>query len=300
MCVLVSREVLTAAADDDLEVQHLTFSLPDAHTTMRGPSAHVKVRAPDAVGQTGRVRAYSAEHDAAAHEFALTVKIYPGGPPASRGTSRHLGNLRVGDSLHVLQTRTMPWPASRPARVGMVAFGVGVAEMLEPAEALLAQGSTVALLYAARTRRALLYRRRLCALLEAFPHSFRVRYAISRAGSGVEESATDAAGCAAERFGIGRIDARLVASEFGSWRAAGSADAPLLAEERETEQSVGVVTGVEPPRFLVVGTRTMEHEAWGWLHTLGFRGRLLSGDAWRPLVAPPPEPPGVCEADTHR
>ena len=143
-CELLSREVLTAAAGDDLEVQLLRFALPPRHD-LRGPSAHVKVRAPDAPGQTNRVRAYSAIVDADARSFSLTVKIYPGGPPATRGTSAHLGGLRVGASLHVLEGRSLGWAEAAPARLGLIAFGVGIAECLEPAELALERGGSVAL-----------------------------------------------------------------------------------------------------------------------------------------------------------
>ena len=94
-----------------------------------------------------RVRAYSimVNESAARPHLNMTVKIYPGGPPHSRGTSAFLGAVPVGEAVYVPQVRSMGWSAT-PAQiatdarpVGMLAFGVGIAEMLEPAAMLRAK-----------------------------------------------------------------------------------------------------------------------------------------------------------------
>ena len=96
-----------------------------------------------------RVRAYSIMVDESAPRphINMTVKIYPGGPPHSRGTSAFLGAVPVGEAVYVPQVRSVGWSAT-PAQiatdarpVGMLAFGVGIAEMLEPAAMLLAEGA---------------------------------------------------------------------------------------------------------------------------------------------------------------
>ena len=114
--------------------------------------------------------------------FTLIVKIYPGGPPATRGTSAFLGSMAVGSAVHVPQTRTMSWAVapSHARRVGVVAFGVGLAECLEPLEVLLAAGAEVRLIHASRLARQILLRRELCALLEAYPSTLAVRHCLSR------------------------------------------------------------------------------------------------------------------------
>lgn len=143
-CTLLSRDVLVAAdaSRDTLEVQSLRFALP-AGAVASGPTAHVKVRAPDAPGQRMRVRAYSMLVDEAQSSFNLTVKIYPGGPPQSRGTSAWLGALAVGSSASVPQTRRIEWAVApvQARRVGLVAFGVGIVECLEPMAILLEAGA---------------------------------------------------------------------------------------------------------------------------------------------------------------
>ena len=78
--------------------------------------------------------------------------------------------MRVGSTLNVLQARAIEWHATSPrTRLGLIAFGVGIAEMLEPAEHLLPLGVTIRLLYASRTYHSMLYRQRLCALLQGVP-----------------------------------------------------------------------------------------------------------------------------------
>jgi ferredoxin-NADP reductase len=263
MCELLSREVLVPAdpARDALEVVRLRFQLPPG-AQPGVPPAHVKVRAPDAPGQTGRVRAYSMLLGAgdAPRAFNLTVKVYPGGPPRSRGTSNYLGGVAVGESVHVPQTRTVPF-AEAPAgvrRAGMVAFGVGIAECLEPMEELLRAGAEVRLLYASRDEASIVHAEELRALLAAHA-SLRVHHFLSR------QHREEAAVCAtSERFSLRRIDEEAVADEFAEW--------------------VG-----SSARFLVVGTGQMEHRAEAWLRRIGFGGRegqLMQGggSGWSPLV----------------
>ena len=146
-CELLGREVLTPAdaARGVHEVQRLTFGVP-AGGRVVGPTAHIKARAPDAPGNgcacarvLGTPRRLRRRRRRLPYVH-LTVKIYPGGPPQTRGTSAHLGALAVGSTLHVPETRALRW-ALAPAEavsVGMVAFGVGIAECLEPAEMILA------------------------------------------------------------------------------------------------------------------------------------------------------------------
>ena len=291
MCLLLSREVMTSPADGTLEVQRLRFALPPGAGHGIGPSSHVKVRAPDAVGQRQRVRAYSMVTDATLTSFNVTVKIYPGGPPHTRGTSSWLGSLPVGSLAHIPEVRSLPWavPKERASRVGMIAFGVGIVECLEPAELLLDAGAQVRLLYASRTARQILYRKELRSLLARHLGRFHVRHILSResvtvtsgalaAAEGVEELEEETSGPTAvgggawaegERFSRGRLDATIVTEEFGAW-----ADAEAL--------------------FVVVGSRQQESSAWQWLamrrHTqvdaeaASSPRHLLRGSSWRPLV----------------
>jgi ferredoxin-NADP reductase len=216
--------------------------------------------------------------------FNLTVKIYPGGPPQTRGTSAFLGSVPVGTPVAVPQVRSARWaiwPPSQAKRVGLIAFGVGIAEVLDPLQTLLAESmAEVRLLYASRSRHAILYRHRLQRLLTAHPRRLTVRHCVSRSGrsysheadareDGQDEAQSLAAG---ERVSFGRISAAIVREEFGRWAEEGTA-----SDEAE-----------HAPHFLVVGTRRMEHTAWEWLQTLDLGRRpLLLGAPWQPLIRPP-------------
>ena len=283
--VLLDREVLTLAntRGGDFEVQRLHFALPQG-LQAAGPSAHVKVRAPDSQGQRNRVRAYSMLIDR--RGFNLTVKIYPGGPPHSRGTSAHLGSLPVGQSIEVPQVRALAWAIApeRARRIGLIAFGVGVYECLEPIEMLLAHGHAhVRLVYASRSEAAILYRDLLRRMLREYPTRFSVRHCLSQQQQqqhlhlqdGAEaEPAAGGAAAGEERVTSGRIDGSIVRAEFGAWAASG-----------EGASGKGEGIGADDdgaPHFVVVGTGRMEHAAWSWLEELGLRRRLLRGTAWRP------------------
>jgi ferredoxin-NADP reductase len=277
LCELRSRHVLTAAhpAANTLEVQQLHFALPEG-SRAQGPTAHVKVRAPDAPGQQGRVRAYSMLLDAGRRTFNLTVKVYPGGPPHTRGTSAFLGAAPVGTFVEVPETRAMLWSSSlspSPRRVGMVAFGVGMAECLEPLELLLTAGAEVRLLTAYRREPEILYRERLRELLDAHGARLTVRHCLSQGWrTELRLAEGGSASCpTGERITNGRIDAAVVRQAFGDWsHRPGSAS-------------------VSPLHFLVVGTGQMERSCWAWLQEeLGVTHRqhaLLAGSTgWRPLV----------------
>lgn len=275
-CELLSREVLVAAdtASSTLEVQRLRFALPEGHVAA-GPTAHVKVRAPDAPGQRGRVRAYSMLLDERRASFNLTVKIYPGGPPLTRGTSAWLGSLPLGGYAAVPQTRRMEWTVAPETarRVGMVAFGVGIVECLEPLALLLAAGAEVRVVYASRSERQLLYTAELRELLAAHAPRLSVRHCLSRSEGQEDEeeqqqlAVREGACPAGERRTRGRVDAAMLRDEFGSWAAAGSE---------------------EGAHFLVVGSGRQERDAWGWLREMQTGGlpvrRLLAGGRWRELV----------------
>ncbi|KAH8045598.1 hypothetical protein JL721_12572 [Aureococcus anophagefferens] len=74
---------------------------PRSQRSWPAAPAHVKARAPDAPGQRMRVRAYSARVCDDGASFNVTVKIYPGGPPAKRGTSAFMGALPPGPNSNL-------------------------------------------------------------------------------------------------------------------------------------------------------------------------------------------------------
>ena len=148
-------------------------------------------------------------------------------------------------------------------RIGLIAFGVGIVECLVPAAALLAAGAEVRLVYANRHERQMAYRKRLRQLLAAYPQTLSVRHCVSRGGSQQPQPHSAEEECpAGERTTVGRIDLDVLLEVFGEWR-----------DEADST------------RFLVVGTKAMEHTCWGWLRALGLSNQLLRGTSgWRPLV----------------
>ena len=175
-CKLQSRHILTAADHvRDTEVQQLPVALP-ADSQVAGPTAHVKVRAPDVPGQQNRVRAFPMLLDRQRRSFNLTVKIYPEGRRTRVGPLPSSAQLAMGTLVGCQRQRRCSGhatvqvsPLSR--RVGMVAFGVGMAECLEPLELLLSAGAEVRLLTAVRHESQILYRERLRELLMHTVHA---------------------------------------------------------------------------------------------------------------------------------
>ena len=268
-CTLLSREVLTAAdpASDTFAVHRLTFQLPPGAVPAHPPPAHVKVRAPDALGQQNRVRAYSVEVEPG-NQLVMVVKIYPGMPPQSRGTSAYLGALPVGHALHIPGIRALGWSRQPAAvvRAGMVAFGVGIAEVYGPASIVLAAGGEVRLVYASRTEQQVLLREELTRLRAKYPTRLSVRYCLSRAQHvcTAETEGCQAGAAPLEGVTHGRIDAGVLQDVFGDWF---------------------VHDGLPDPLFLVIGTRKMERAVKGLLGERGLGDPLLTrGTGWRPLV----------------
>jgi ferredoxin-NADP reductase len=293
-CELLHREILVT--EDPLtgthEVQRLVFALP-AGAVVGSPPQHVKVRAPDAERQTMRVRAYSATmHDGAPKPyFNISVKIYPGGPPQSRGVSSFLGAVPVGEVVNVPAFRSMSWSmeprqiAAQERAVGMIAFGIGIAEVIEPAEMLLAAGAKqVRLLYANRNARGMVMHPDVQRLIREYPDRMSVSHFLSRQNE-TETQCPAGSDLPSERFQSRRLDSAAVAEEFGAWFAS-SVDA------RRPE-----------PLFLVVGTGAMNRAAWDWLHQLAERNgqhkatSLLRGGtgwvSWFEGLASGPSHPGA-------
>ena len=223
---LLRKETLVEARPEtgQLPVRTLTFAAPAALAEgFRIDLGHVvKVVIPDF-----KPKSYSMSA-ARPGEFDLTVKMYPGGR-----CSGYLDSVAVGESISVFRRGAKE---RRPgARVGLVAFGVGITEALPiaRAEAERPDAREVHLLWGARTFGDMFWHEEVAALERAHPGRFRVTRFLSR---------EDREGCRR-----GRIDAGALADVFGGWR--GEAGAA---------------------RFLVVGTKAMMREAERNLEAAGF------------------------------
>ena len=254
-CRLLERQVLTAV---NPPVHRLRFELP---STALVPSCcngapgltHVRVKAPDAVGQTMRLKPYSAHVDFANRTFDIVVKIYLPDDQPSAAVSAYLGAVPIGDMVHVPELRAWDW-RRESRRMGMVCLGVGITECVALAEPLLLSGAEVRMVYANRDAAHAVLVPRLRALLHAHPSHFRLRHCISTKPAD-DTNLEPGPSRPGERTTHGRVSPTVLEEEFGGAWGDGSA--------------------VE--HFLVVGSPTMEQAVLGMLG----RARLVDLAALR-------------------
>mgnify|MGYP004062974351 CR=1 FL=1 len=124
----------------------------------------------------------------------------------------------------------------------------------------------------------------MCALLKLHADTLRVRHCISRPRAPLANqwkgSCRGRPWLDNEHATVGRIDEAALRDEFGAWR-----DVIDLAQGRAAHAT----------RFLAVGTKAMEREAWQMLEAVvgkdAARPLLRGGTGWRPLLR---APEGVC------
>jgi len=160
-------------------------------------------------------------------EFEITYKYYPNGPCSS-----YLHSLAIGDEIQCFPKGAKKRNAG--ARVGLVAFGVGITEALPVAAAELEkrEAETVKLVWASKTWADTFWHDEIERLLAARGDRFEVTYILSR---------EDRDGCRR-----GRVDSKVLAEEFAF---------------------PGDVAGF---RFLSVGTKQMMKEFDAMIQSLGY------------------------------
>ena len=105
------------------------------------------------------------------------------------------------------QTRSLGWAVSPAAehRVGLIAYGVGIVECLEPMQAFLEGGAEVRLVYGSRDTKQTIHLPVIRRLLAEYPSRFSVRLCLSREDQlqredlGAELAEDKLHQCAAER-----------------------------------------------------------------------------------------------------
>jgi ferredoxin-NADP reductase len=132
-------------------------------------------------GQTHR-RAYSiCSAPGAGDDFAITVKRVPGGVVS---TYLH-DQASPGMALQVLgPSGTFRWTPKLPGDLVLVAAGSGITPIFSIAQAAVAAGRRVALLYGNRTEADVIFRRELDDLQASHPGRFFVRHVLSRPAQG--------------------------------------------------------------------------------------------------------------------
>ncbi|CAJ1461393.1 unnamed protein product [Effrenium voratum] len=231
---LLSKTTLVEGDGHSLPVVRFTFALPQ-HSSLQslgfdlGRGSFVKVKAPRGA------RPYSPTSEVTRKgSFDLTVKIYPNGR-----VSEHLNGLSVGDVAMCSGPGPVPWIHIRRREgrgFGLIAFGVGITEIIEVAKCELARESCakLVLLWVNRTWSDVFDLQSLSELVDKSGGRLGVTHVLSREKRD---------GCFS-----GRISAALLNEAF----------APLLDLEHSRL------------RFLAVGTRSMKQHAARCLQELGF------------------------------
>ena len=213
----------------------LTFALPDPQDCLGfgAPTTHIKIRRPNSCILSKTYSLTSPPTDRG--RFQITVKVYRGG-----NCSGYLAGLNVGDCAHVSRTMTKTMRVGArdpPVNVGLIAFGIGITEMLVTAEDLLRAGHSVTLLYANRHSRDILFEDELSALSAAGAGRFSVVHVLSRT-------------CDIPHGVAGRPSAEVLSGYFSQW------------EPRSAY-------------FLAIGSKKMMRDTYAILGKLGFKQRLL-------------------------
>ena len=162
---LVERDLINGNAD--FPVFLLRFALPrlpDGSARSLGlsqPTTHVKIRLP---GHWLRARTFSIVSDGdSPGGFSVAVKVHAGGrvPP-------WLASAPLGTDVYISHTLTkrlaapLDGPDALGAKMVVITFGIGVAEVVHTVRRAVAAGQTVALLVAFRTCADVVFLRDLC------------------------------------------------------------------------------------------------------------------------------------------
>ena len=187
-----------------LAVHTLTFEIPKGHEFSGRACGHDDIRLDygdviKMVIPNYKPKSYSLSairHDQ--NEMDVTIKVYPNGR-----ASGFLDRLNIGDSINSFGMQS--GRSRNPGKfLGLVAYGVGITEILPVAEAELEKGDAekVVVLWASRTSDDLFWTDKVKELEEMFPEKFEMVYIFSR------EESTD------ETIMKGRIDPLVLQNVF--------------------------------------------------------------------------------------
>eukprot|EP00441_Pelagodinium_beii_P022646 CAMPEP_0197661040 /NCGR_PEP_ID=MMETSP1338-20131121/51211_1 /TAXON_ID=43686 ORGANISM="Pelagodinium beii, Strain RCC1491" /NCGR_SAMPLE_ID=MMETSP1338 /ASSEMBLY_ACC=CAM_ASM_000754 /LENGTH=263 /DNA_ID=CAMNT_0043238515 /DNA_START=141 /DNA_END=929 /DNA_ORIENTATION=- len=247
---LLKKTCLVEASSGCLPVYTLTFSNPPGSTSLGVRTDHgdvVKVCVPEdyrpilknhySHSQFPQAQSYSMSAERPG-EFDVTFKVYPGGH-----CSGYLDSVQVGETIEVFKRgRALQ---RRPGKhVGIIAYGVGIAEAFPVAKAELEKKDAehVKLLWASKTMGDTFWHEQFSAACQRYPGRFSIATILSS-----EQQ---------EGFLHGRINGQTLSDVFdASWRTA-------HGEENEADR--------DRVRFLVVGTKKMMDDTEMMLRQLGY------------------------------
>lgn len=124
------------------------------------PGSHVTFRIPTESGD--KARSYSVvDFGTTSKDFTIAVKL----EPVSRGGSRHMHGLQVGDQIDIISVgNSLPLTLGAPEYL-LLAGGIGITPITGIAAALMHLGSSVSLHYCTRSREHTAYRESLSTLM---------------------------------------------------------------------------------------------------------------------------------------
>lgn len=211
-----------------LAVHTLTFEIPQGHEFSGRACSHndirldygdvIKMVIPNYKPKSYSLSAIRPEQN----EMDVTIKVYPNGR-----ASGFLDRLSIGDSINSFGMQS--GRSRNPGKfLGLIAYGVGITEILPVAEAELEKGDSekVVVLWASRTSEDLFWADKVKELEENYPDKFEMVYIFSR-----EESPNEA-------ILKGRIDPSVLQEVF---------------EPRMEKANIGH----KDARFQAVGTKEM-------------------------------------------
>lgn len=176
---LIRKNTLVPASPNHLPVHTLTFAIPEGKFTGRAkPHTEVRLDLGDVVKMVipnYKPKSYSisALRD---NEFDVTLKVYPNGR-----ASGHLDRLKVGEKVNTFGM-TAGKRRNPGAFVGMVAYGVGITEVLPVAQSELEKGDAnkVRVLWASRTMEDTFWHDEIKDLKKKYPGKFEFVHILSR------------------------------------------------------------------------------------------------------------------------
>ncbi|CAK4638519.1 unnamed protein product [Aphanomyces euteiches] len=232
---LVDKAVLVAGEPTDpyKSIVQLTFSLgsPEATLGVGQPCTHLRIRQPNSWGMSKSYSIVSRPDELGV--FRVVIKVYRGGV-----LSEYFDSLNINDSIEACKSKTKIMHPS--THVGLIAFGIGITEMLVTAETLLAQGSEVTLVHCIRYEREKIFTDEIDALKAQYPTQFKVLYVVSKPGDDDKH----------EGRIPGRFNDAVINMAFGQW---------------DKSQA----------RFLAIGTKDMKRTAYHLLSSHGFDLHLV-------------------------
>eukprot|EP00039_Didymoeca_costata_P025208 m.12638 g.12638 ORF g.12638 m.12638 type:complete len:297 (+) comp4698_c0_seq1:99-989(+) len=240
---LLSRSIVTEGSTYGNKIIKLVIALPDKNTTLGfgQPSTAVKILPPGAWIPKGKAYSIASPPDMKG-KFELLVKVYPNGQVSS-----YLDSVPVGESIYCARAITKPVrPPEQVKRLGLIAYGIGISDVLHTSKKYLDEGAAVRLIYAVKGKEDAIMTEDLDILAKLYSNKFYVRYQLSRE--------PDAPTYGKEWY-HGRLSEDVLREVFSDW---------------VSDDSMLATTATD-----VIGTKQMMKSTFAMLDSIGLTRRLI-------------------------